>query len=381
VKPPLVLCAVVLLAQSIIRSGEPAIVLQAEAHWAGADVLLPLAHAQDVSTARYAIRAVGRLEDPSLLSNLLPLLSRQTVAAAAADAVAQTLEAFDPQRDPATLSSVGERLRALAGAGDVRSAAGVVAPGRIRYAMSEDVSLAEHVLLRILDATKSDPLVLGTRVAAVRSLESLARRNIKLIAFGPDTGRVLRSIVSNTNPNDRPEVRLYALMALIAARALDDGSLQAALDDQDEQVRRVAMAALAGNAAGADGSTRASAISHGLADPSVLVRYESLRAMVRRVVPSDGCAALLDAFRDSSPHVALAAIDAAGDLCRSAHAAGDWLMASRGARVRRARQASPGRGGDVHAGVLLAPRLAGPHVCRAGRSGDRRSPDVADTGL
>lgn len=316
-KPPLVLCAVLLLAQPVIRSGEPAIVLQAEARWAGADVLLPLADSPDTTIARYAVRAAGRLEDVSLIPNLLSFLSRPAVAAAAAEAVAQTLEGFDPQRDPGRVALVGERLRALVSAGDVRSPAGVVALGRIHYATSDDVSLAEHVLAKILDPTRSDPQVLGTRVAAVRSFESLARRNTKLIAFGRDTERALRSIVSNTNPNDKPQVRLYALMALVAAHAFDSTSLQAALDDQDEQVRRIAVAALTGNAAGADGGRRMSAIKHGLEDPSVLVRYESLRALAQRVVPAEGCAVLLDAFRDPSLHVALAAIDAAGDVCAS----------------------------------------------------------------
>jgi hypothetical protein len=150
-------------------------VVNAEAQWAGADVLLPHATSQDTATARYAIRAVGRLEHPSLIPNLLTLVDRRAVAAAAADAIAQTLEGFDTGRDPAMIAAVGARLRSLAAARDLRSAVGVTALGRIWYLAKEDVSLAEHVLLKILDATKADPLVLGTRVAAVRSFESLAR--------------------------------------------------------------------------------------------------------------------------------------------------------------------------------------------------------------
>jgi cyclophilin family peptidyl-prolyl cis-trans isomerase len=213
------------------------------------------------------------------------------------------------------IALVAERLRSVADAGDVRRAAGIVALGRIPYFTSRDVTRAEHILVAILGATRADPQVATIRADAARSFESLARVNMKLVAFEPDTLHALASIVAKTNPNDSPEVRLYALMAMIAARALDNASLDVALDDQDDQVRRVAMAALAGNAVAVDGEQRAADIKHGLGDRSVLVRYESLRALVRRVVPTEGCATLLDAFRDPSPHVALAAIDAAGDLC------------------------------------------------------------------
>src|SRR5205814_10257706 len=123
---------------------------------------------------------------------------------------------------------------------------GVIALGRIRYFTSEDVSRAAEVLLRILDATKADPQVLVTRLAAVRSFESLARLNSRLVAFDAGTLRGLTSVVSNTNPNDKPESRLYVLMALIAARALAVESFDVALEDQEEQVWRVARWDIAG---------------------------------------------------------------------------------------------------------------------------------------
>ncbi len=327
-KPALLVCAALLVAQQAVMrpretpprvdsDGVPALVLNAEQQWAGADVLLPLAHSEDSVTARYAIRALGRLESPALISPLLALFARRAVAPAAADALAQTLKAVDPMQAPSTVATVGERLRNLAGNGDVRSASGIVALGRIRYFASEDVSLAEQVLLRILDGTKSDPVMLPARTEAVRSFESLTRLNPRLVAFEPETVRALASVVSNTNPNDKPSVRLYALMAIIAAHRLDNRRLDLALEDQDEQVRRVAMAALAGNAVAVDEGTRAADIRRGLDDRSVLVRYESLSAFIRQVAPTGNCTALLDAFRDPSLHVALDAIDAAADLCRA----------------------------------------------------------------
>src|SRR3954454_8296820 len=47
--------------------GVPSAVLNAEQRWAGAEALLPLAASKDPATARYALRALGRLEDPSLI--------------------------------------------------------------------------------------------------------------------------------------------------------------------------------------------------------------------------------------------------------------------------------------------------------------------------
>jgi cyclophilin family peptidyl-prolyl cis-trans isomerase len=336
VKSVLLLCVGLLIAQQTSDrqaspatddSGVPSAVLNAERRWAGAEALLPLARSEDAATARYALRALGRLEDPSLVPNLLALVARPAVAPAAADAIAQTLKGFDPQQDPAMMAVVAERLRGLADTADIRRVAGVMALGRIRYFAAEDVTRAERLLDKVLGATRAAPQALAVRSLAVRSFESLARVNTKLVAFEPDTLHELGSIVAKTNPNDSPEVRLYALTAMISARGLDRASLDLALEDQDEQVRRVAMAALAGNAVAVDAEAVADDIIHGLADRSFLVRYESLRAFVRRVASTGGCAPVLDAMRDPSPHVALAAIDAAGDLCRTDEAVTSRVLA------------------------------------------------------
>jgi cyclophilin family peptidyl-prolyl cis-trans isomerase len=188
--------------------------------------------------------------------------------------------------------------------------------GRLRYLDPQDVARAERILARLLTRTIADERLRAVRAAALRSLESLARVNPKLVAFDAATTGTLALIVARTSPNDTPEVRLYALMVLIAARALEKPSLDLALTDEDEQVRRVAMAALAGNAVAVDEAERAELIAHGLESRSVLVRNESLRGYVRRVARTRGCGPLLDAFRDPALHVVLAAIDALGDLCK-----------------------------------------------------------------
>lgn len=91
-----------------------------------------------------------------MIPRLLALLEHPTLAASAADAIAQALKGFDPQQDPDMIALVGERLRRVADVGDVRRAVGVVALGRIPYLAPEDVTRAEHILARILGATRAD---------------------------------------------------------------------------------------------------------------------------------------------------------------------------------------------------------------------------------
>ena len=322
---PVIWCVGLLLVhQSIIRRSAPAadtrgipdIVLNAERQWAGADILLPFAASQDDRVAAYATRALGRLEDPALVSQLLALLGKPALVEPAADAIAQSLKSADPQQNPEMIALVGDRFRRLADNVDPMQARAIVPLGRLRYLDPQDVSRAERILAGLLAHTSADLRSQGIRIAAARSFESLARVNTKLVAFEPVTTATLASAVARTSVNDVAQVRLYALMALIAARALDKESLDRALDDEDEQVRRVAMTALAGNTVAIGDDERAENISRGLQDPSVLVRYESLRGYLRRVAVARGCGPVLDALTDRSLHLVLAALDALGDLCK-----------------------------------------------------------------
>ena len=245
----------------------------------------------------------------------------------AAEAIAQTLHLFDSQRDPELIAHVAERFRRLADNVDVTRSKAIVPLGRLRYVDPQDVSRAERILTHLLNHTTADLRLLETRIAAARSLESLSRVNSKLVAFEPATTAALTSIVIKPSHNDTPVVRLYALMALKAARATSNASLDAALRDDDEQVRRVAMADLGGPNMRAAAEVRRAAVKRGLADPSVLVRYESLRVYVRGLIPAMGCGPLLAALGDPSLHVALAAIDAAGDMCKDDRTISDRLIA------------------------------------------------------
>jgi cyclophilin family peptidyl-prolyl cis-trans isomerase/HEAT repeat protein len=295
-------------------------VRNAERAWLGADVLMPLALSDDPDTQRAAIRAVGRLEDPRLVPQLLAIFDTpRAPRAVLAAAIAQSLNKFDPQADPALIANVVEHLRKIGEDDDLRVSAAVALPiGRIAYSNGEQVAGVERVLIRIMDRTRNDKNLASLRHAAARSFESLARLNAKVARLGADSITTLARSVAGTYPNDHdfPEIRESALMALISARALESDSEQTALADSDWTVRRVAMNVLAAGGGPLDDETRIDAIYDGLGDKAPLVRYEAVRAYVRHAARSRGCDPIAAALLDPASHVALAAFDALGDLCQ-----------------------------------------------------------------
>jgi len=304
------------------RGAEPLGVLNAERAWAGADALWPLIlddkGSSDVHQA--ALRAVGRLEDPAQVRQLM-----SRAGPAAADAIAQSLQGFDPTRDPELLSLVAQWMRVRAGgeSATTRMAAPAVAAlapamSRIAYATAAQVGDIELLLSELAGNAASDPQLETAYVAAIQGLESLARVNTKLVAFDRKTIERLRNAVLNASPNDKPAARRYAFVALVAGRAVDAAAVRKALADTDDwQLRRAAMAVLTGaGAAGLDADTRITLARGGLKDDSAHVRYEAVRAYARHGAPVKGCGPLLDAIRDEDTIVAIEALDRLGDACK-----------------------------------------------------------------
>ena len=298
---------------------EPLDVLYAEKAWAGADVLLPLATSANPQTQSYAIRALGRLEDPRLVPQLLAIANTpNTPQSAIATAVAQSLRGFDPSRDPELMAKVSSWLRRISFVKVGALTIAIPTPiGNIVYGDAEQVHGAEDVLRRILDDSAYNREKQGTYLAAARSLEALGRLNAKVTTFDEETVTRLVRMVVRTLPNDDVDlVRENALAALISARALDADTEKQALKDTDAQVRRLAITVLGGAGAGIADEERLDLIEHGLSDLSGQVRYEALRGYVRRSARPRGCGPIVDLLGDQDPHVVLAAIDALGDLCK-----------------------------------------------------------------
>jgi cyclophilin family peptidyl-prolyl cis-trans isomerase/HEAT repeat protein len=287
----------------------PLTVFRAENAGAGPDVLLELANSPNDDVRALAVRALGRLEDPSVASQLVFFLhtSRSPrVQAEVVSAMAQSMMPVDGSTAPDQVRDVFRWITSAKMSDPVVAHAVDRAVGRLRFGRLEDADAARSFLtLRLM----YEPAV------AARALESLARRNQKLLRFDNRTIDALTAIVRRTAKTGDADARRNALSALLSARALDAETQAAAVDDPSEEVRRLAVAAAAGAANVLAPDTRNAVLYRALSDPSALVRYEAVRGYARISSAESGCRPLLAALGDSSPHVALAAIDALGEAC------------------------------------------------------------------
>jgi aspartate/methionine/tyrosine aminotransferase len=294
---------------------------------------------RDAETARLAVRALGRLENPALIPDLLPALrfALPETRAEAATAVGQAAQGWVGTRDaagarpgaaalsPATvLAALVERL-------DVEDDPAVRAAlaetiGRLPYRTGDEAARAEQALLDYAARADSIP----DRLGLARAVEAMVRVNRPVRAAGGGAVAIARALLgipdwaagvavpaagaaplpelrlgpdaTNTDPLRDARVRRLALEALITARAIDDDTVARSIQDADAQVRRLAM-----RAAGVTGRGLAS-LPPGLGDLSPIVRLEALRAVAAHGGAS-ACAIAVDASSELEPHIALLAID------------------------------------------------------------------------
>ena len=283
-------------------------------------ILLDGAQLSDSTSQALAVRALGRLERRDVIPRLLVALSASSaqVRAEAANALAQALRGT-----PLSTSTPEDQVRAVlepllhAAAKEPDGpalAAFARSFARLPYTTHEQVRIAEGFIAGLVEQKAArDPVVL---VGAGRGLEALARRNPKLTSYEERTLTALRWLAGRTQYTFPPDVRRNAAAALIAARAFDEATLRSVLEDSDEQVRRSGVLALAGASSPLEPGEHTKRLRTALADPAATVRYEAVRVWARRIVPTEGCQALLDARKDPVPYVTLAVIDALGDVCK-----------------------------------------------------------------
>jgi cyclophilin family peptidyl-prolyl cis-trans isomerase/HEAT repeat protein len=336
------------------QTGEPLEVLNAEKAWAGADVLMPLVTSSDAAVRKFALRAIGRLELPAQVPQLLAFASSGGASVPdIAGAIAQSLKGFDAKSDPELLSTVLAWMRRTGLDQKTTIAAQVSTPiGRIAYATPEQVHGAEEVLVHLLDLTANSRAQGIIYAEALRSVESLARLNARVTSLNPETVKRLVSSLNNSSANDfDSSVRAIAVAALVSARAMDADSEKRALAEENPNARRLAMTLLAGAGAGLDDATRVTLLQAGLSDTSGSVRYEALRGYVRRGAAVKDCQPIVDLINDRDSHVALEAFDSLGDVCK----ANEEVTARVAAEVRT----PPVSGSwhrETHAFVALAKR-------------------------
>jgi cyclophilin family peptidyl-prolyl cis-trans isomerase len=333
------ICAFVLLLLATPIGAQPVpgttrvAVLLAEDHRAATAADLATLRAgvrsRDVLTARIAIRALGRLERPGLIPELVPALEAvlSESRAEAANAIAQAAQGWagpGEAKAPAGTLSPASVLSTLAARLDTEEDASVRAVicesiGRLPYRSADEVARAEAALVD--QAGRSDAVT--DRLGLAKGFEALVRVSRTLRPPGPRALDVVKKLFGlppaangQTAPSVDPargsrfeadplrdaRVRRLALETLIAADAIHDDVVARAAADLDPQVRRLAMRAASASGRGIAFFTR------GLEDPVPMVRVEALRG-VRERMGEQACAAALAALADPDTQVALVALD------------------------------------------------------------------------
>ena len=288
-------------------------------------------HGGDGQTVRVAVRALGRLERPALIPDIVPSLRHALpeVRAEAANALAQAAQGWkegsglraqgsgSTPPTAAAIDSVSTPLTArlkVEAEPDVREAI-CGALGRLPYVTVAQADAAERTLIEM--AARAETLT--DRLGVAQGLESLTRIQRKLRPASDEAIALLRRLTVGVKSEavTGARVRRLAVEALTTAAAVDVETLGAAAHDPDAQVRRLAMRAAAAAAAPqVSADDLHSVLTAGLADDSPIVRLEALGSLRRRKDPGS-CAAALAATGDRDMHVTLSALDQLG-ACGSA---------------------------------------------------------------
>jgi cyclophilin family peptidyl-prolyl cis-trans isomerase/HEAT repeat protein len=267
---------------------------------------------RDVAVRLQAVRAIGRLERPDLISALTRPLADENadVRIEAANAVGQLARGAKGVADA--------KLRLLARAkieGDPRVWGAVAATlGRLPYATAEDVDQAEAVIARVLPSGDTSAIQIDALLGAAEGLEAMARQSGKISKLKPATLTGLRAastLQGRAQDADKlARIRRFATMALTASGAVLRPQLEAWTNDADVEVRRLGMVAARGEVEGRD-----EAIKKGLADANAQVRFEALQTFGRVLQKGTSCDPVVAAVRDQNAHVSLLAIDLLGNGC------------------------------------------------------------------
>jgi len=264
-------------------------------------------HSGDPQTIRIAVRALGRLERPTLIPDILPSLKHPLpeIRAEAANALGQALHGSTKEA-AATVEPVIAALIARIAVEAEATARGAMYQtlGRVPVTAEQ----AARVDAALADAAAHESSI-DAGLGIADGFESLIRKHRQARAPSDAAIDALRSmaVVASTgtrapvDPSRSVRIRRLALEALVAADAVDARTLERAAADPDPQVRRIAMRAATADR-GADVVTR------GMTDPSPMVRLEAVRAQRTRGADAM-CRAAVIATGDSDTNVVLFALD------------------------------------------------------------------------
>jgi cyclophilin family peptidyl-prolyl cis-trans isomerase/HEAT repeat protein len=300
-----------------------ATIIRAEdARGGGPDGITPVLEGLNIPALReLAIRAIGRLERPQQVGNLIPYLQNPALAATTAEALAQATQGIRAE----TTSTAGKRelvdsvfraLRAAPRRGLTPTAVAALARsiGRLPYDQPEQARAAEAAMLAMSPRPAGrwrDEARAMTGIA--HGLYSLARARRTLGPLSePAVAWLRRASLFGLGLADTPPVRRLAWLALTANGTIEKNEVSGAIsEDKDEQTRRLAVAALPNVT---DSLFQREQLERVRRDRSWLVRLEWVRVYRQRFAATN-CAPLMAAIADSVHHVRLAAIDALGAPC------------------------------------------------------------------
>ena len=320
-------------------------------------------HGGDAQTVRVAVRALGRLERPALIPDLLPFLRHALpeIRAEAATAIGQAAQGWKSNKSPAAsaLDAVSSPLAArlkVEAEPDVREAIADTL-GRLPYVNASQAESAERALVDM----GGRATVVADRLGVARGLEVFSRRQRTLHPPGADALALLRQLALPVKGEavTGARVRRLALEALTTAAAVDGETLKSAAQDPDAQVRRLAMRAAAAAAPDVPPADLHGLLKAGLADDSPIARLDALRSLRARH-DADSCPAALAAAGDRDMHVTLFALDQLGG-CGAAPDA----VAALERTVRDLSDAGQPRGWHRAAHALVALATAEPHAAAA----------------
>ncbi|HEY7790053.1 MAG TPA: peptidylprolyl isomerase [Vicinamibacterales bacterium] len=275
---------------------------------------------RNIPLQRLAVRAIGRLEDPSLAKYVYPRLDSYVpeVRMEAANALGQIAQA---QLSADALDQITSQLLDRLDAEHESEVVGVICRtlGRLPYT---DAAQVQRIEARMLTALHDQP-TLEVALGVASGVETLTRTRGTLSPPSPPVIAALRTLTDASDDSvsgDGARVRRLALLALTEAKAVDAVTLRRTFHDPDAQVRREAAAA----ADASDLPETAALVAGALRDPAPMVRYEALRTYGRRQ-HADGCAPTITALTDPDVHVDLLAIDLLGDPCTSSTTGADGI--------------------------------------------------------
>ncbi len=270
-----------------------------------------------------AVRALGRLERPTVDGAIAPLLNDASPAVReeAADALAQSQMGITT--DPEMLAGTWALEKALA-TEKVPAVRGVLMAsiGRLHYVTAENVMATATLLARQIAPELKHAASPEVRYGAAMGLESLFRQSRVRLAPNEEIVRVLRAQLHDAAD---ARTRLLTLEALVRFGGADAKTIRFAQGDADEQVRRIAAAGagskytlsllqLTPAVDPIKSDERGALIIAALADPAPMVRFDGLQAYATHL-QGLSCGPIVKAVDDKGVHVRLAAIDLLGKPC------------------------------------------------------------------